>query len=374
MQAPFLSSKERLVPDVLLGGWRSAEGVGHVQEVAPESNDVGRDVTGIFDAPVPSHCIPVHPKHSATFQVDWSKTSMPLKLFNDKNDLTTAHKFCVRRISFPVEPTLTFTDFFAQGHSFKGAPHLLHLNISKTEAYKKANIIVPVSRPAAANVSDVKLANPLWPAGNTAERVRVVKKMAIFFAMANALMPDRHHEAEMAGLQHMHERTWAAFHHEQYVAPTPLAIPNVSATSHAHSPQSLLPSQPHCNLPHLSNTTDHLSTPPWPPPCLPAEPPPRPTKRPKRHCHAPLAPVQLQSPARSNPIPSQPDFIITMITQGQDEATLNRAVQLKLDVLGRAQCGFNDTEGLGEREIVTEATQSGGVLKTRGSNDHSIRE
>ena len=26
-----------------------------------------------------------------------------------------------------------------------------------------------------------------------------------------------------------------------------------------------------------------------------------------------------------------------------------------------------------EREIVTEATQSGGVLKTRGSNDHSIR-
>ena len=40
-QAVLLSSKERLVPDVLLGGWKSAEGVGHVQEVAPESNDGG---------------------------------------------------------------------------------------------------------------------------------------------------------------------------------------------------------------------------------------------------------------------------------------------------------------------------------------------
>ena len=55
---------------------------------------------------------------------------------------------------------------------------------------------------------------------------------------------------------------------------------------------------------------------------------------------------QLQSPARPDPIPTEPDFIITMTTQGQDEATLDRALLLKLDVLGRAQCGFNDTEGV----------------------------
>ena len=65
---------------------------------------------------------------------------------------------------------------------------------------------MPLSRPT--NVSALKLANPLWPARNTTERARVVKKMA------NALMPNRHYEAEMARLQHLHERTWAAFHHE----------------------------------------------------------------------------------------------------------------------------------------------------------------
>ena len=44
-QAPLLSRKERLVPDVLPRGWKSVEGVGHVQEVAPESID-GSDAGG----------------------------------------------------------------------------------------------------------------------------------------------------------------------------------------------------------------------------------------------------------------------------------------------------------------------------------------
>ena len=322
--------------DPLTGDFR----VLHYPPIAIMVSIVGRDVTGMFDAPVPANCIPVFPKHSATFVVDWSKTSMPLKVYKDKNDLATANKFSVRRTSFPVEPALTFTDFFAQGQSFKGAPHLLHLNIGKTEAYKKANILVPVSRPA--NLSDLKLANPLWPAGDTSERARVVKKMA------NALKPDRHYEAEMERLQHLHHRTWSAFHHGPHQSSTSSTIPHAPPASQPQSRQSLLPSQPQCKLPHLSNTTDHLSTPPRPPPRRLAEPPPPPAKRPKKHSHTPPAPVQLQSPARPDPIPTEPDFIITGTTQGQDEATLDRAVQLKLDVLGRAQCGFNDTEGLGD--------------------------
>ena len=40
-QAPLLSCRERLVPDVLPDGWKSAEVLDHVQEVAPESNDGG---------------------------------------------------------------------------------------------------------------------------------------------------------------------------------------------------------------------------------------------------------------------------------------------------------------------------------------------
>lgn len=272
---------------------------------------VGRNVADLFDDPVPANCIPVFPKHSTTFLVDWSKTSLPIKLYKDVKDLTTANKFSVRRTSFPLEPALTFTDFFAQGQSFKGDPHLLHLNIGKTEGYKKANILVPVSRPA--NLDDLKLANPLWPAGDRKERARVIKKIA------NALKPDRHYEAEMARLQDLHNRTWAAFH-------TTLQPP----TPPQHTP-----------------ATPTLRATPTP---LPVSPPPRPAKR------------QRPTPEQSQPLPQQqnlvavaaidpsadPDCIITQEIKRRNALDPSSILQQRLAIIGRAQCGFSDTEALGD--------------------------
>ena len=72
------------------------------------------------------------------------------------------------------------------------------------------------------------------------------------------------------------------------------------------------------------------------------------------------------------------------MAKGQHVGTLLRQAALRLEAgehvlqVRRGDCLQESGKVAPEqrrvdREIVTEATQSGGVLKTRGSNDHSIR-
>lgn len=285
---------------------------------------VGRDITGLFQAPVPPNCIPIFPKFSQTFTVDWSKTSVQIKLYKDKNDLESANKFSVRRTSFPLETALTFTDFFAQGQSFKGAPHLLHLNIGQREAYKKANILVPVSRPA--NLSDLKLAHPLWPTGDGRERERIIDK---FY---KALQPSPDYEAEMKRLTALHTKTMTDFdqHHNSTMD---IITPTISPRLMDIVPPTAV----------VAQRSASVATP------TPTSRTANPAATPKAAQHIPATPQQqVQAPAAAASPATDPDYIITMETRRHDFPEASQLLQLRLSIIGRAQCGYGDTEGLGD--------------------------
>lgn len=270
----------------------------------------GRDLSGLFKDPVPPNCIPVFPKHSDTFVVDWSKTSINIKLYEDRNDLESANKFSVRRTGFPLEVALAFTDFFAQGQSFKGAPHLLHLNIGKRESYKKANILVPVSRPA--TLSDLKLAHPLW--SNDEERGRVIAKFA------TALKPCPDYLAEMERLRMLHEDTMSWMQNNT-TFPTPLTGLNQQSMTNATTalPQSRDKSTPPVDVRRHRPTTpgiapDHTS----------------PSPLPRRLHYA-----------------NDDDFVMgEYLPPIPDATTPCRATTLLC--FGRHECAYGDTEALGD--------------------------
>ena len=278
------------------------------QPVAIMVSIQGRDVTGMFGPPVPPNCIPVFSKHSDTFLVDWSKTSINVKLYADRNDLESAHKFTVRRMGFPLEVALAFTDFFAQGQSFKGAPHLLHLNIGKRESYKKANILVPVSRPA--TLADLKLANPLWT--DAVERERVISKFA------TALKPCPDYLAEMDRLRALHDATMSWMQD------------NVNTPAPTHNKTLVVP------LPQVTPSINNNVT----VPVLQTQPP---------------TPICKPRPRRTKPLPTPrrlqfaddaaDDVIIDKVVQPTPVLTTRATF---LTSLGRHECAYADTEALGD--------------------------
>ena len=154
----------------------------------------GRATGAMFDDSVPSGCVPVFPK--ANLKAINYSFPVAVKLFRDPADTTMSASVCIKRTGFPLSPGVTFTDFYAQGQSFKGAPHLLHLNVPAGQGWRRANLLVPISRPAA--WSHVKLAHPLWPTGDRAARDAVIKRLT------TALESDPDYDAEMTRLNALH--------------------------------------------------------------------------------------------------------------------------------------------------------------------------
>lgn len=115
------------------------------------------------------------------------------KLYKEPRDKTMDMYVNFKRLSFPLDTALAFTDYFAQGVSFRGDPHFLHLNLPPRQTFKRANLLVPVSRPA--KLSDVVLLQPLWKTGDVSERERVIKMIS------GALKFDPDYTAEMDRLQ-----------------------------------------------------------------------------------------------------------------------------------------------------------------------------
>lgn len=141
-------------------------------------------------------CIPLFPTNSKVidFTLDCS-----MKLYADPRDTTTDKTIKFKRYAFPVDTAITYTDFFAQGVSFRGDPHFLHLGVSEKQGYRRANLLVPISRPAV--LSDVVLLHPLWPRGDHTARLNIIR------LFKKALTPDPDYESEMERLQQLHSNT-----------------------------------------------------------------------------------------------------------------------------------------------------------------------
>lgn len=141
----------------------------------------------------PKGCIPVE-QESSTFKL---KLPAPTPLF--KNEAEEGTVVSIRRRGFSLDMANAVTDFFAQGVSFRGEPHMLHLNIPPDGHLSRANILVPVSRPSL--FSQLHLLAPLWPDGDLAARSKVIMKVH------SALKPNPHHVAEMDRLRELAKKT-----------------------------------------------------------------------------------------------------------------------------------------------------------------------
>jgi hypothetical protein len=121
----------------------------------------GRDHGDLFAPLAADGGLPVFPMNSKdAMSHTWD--GCDLKLYADPTDATTGRRISYRRTGIPLDTAITFTDYYAQGQSFKGMPHFLHLNTT-IKPWNKANLLVPISR--AATWADVHLAHPLWPEG-----------------------------------------------------------------------------------------------------------------------------------------------------------------------------------------------------------------
>ncbi len=125
----------------------------------------------------------------------------PTQLYEGDAELGTSVK--VVRRGFPLESASAVTDYFAQGVSFRGEPHLLHLNVPPNGKMTRANLLVPVSRPSL--YSQLHLLAPLWPHGDLAARAKLIGKVH------EALKPNRHLQMETARLQELAEETKSQF-------------------------------------------------------------------------------------------------------------------------------------------------------------------
>lgn len=142
------------------------------------------------------------------------------KLYKEPRDKTMDMFVHFKRLSFPLDTALAFTDYFAQGVSFRGEPHFLHLNLPPRQSFKRANLLVPVSRPA--KLSDVVLLQPLWQAGDLKERDRVIEMIS------NALKRDPDLTAELDRLESKADQTRDKFYVSLMQRPTgTTAVANV---------------------------------------------------------------------------------------------------------------------------------------------------
>ena len=156
----------------------------------------GRDMGARFGDHLPRDCIPVVPKRTGKFKVDWGYN---LKLYHDPSDLTSAKGVSIVRTGIPLETALTFTDYFAQGQSFRGEPHFLHLNIGERDSYRKANMLVSVSR--VSRLSELRLLHPLFDPDIPATRSRFVARLE------SAFRPNKDYVADMKRLDELSKQT-----------------------------------------------------------------------------------------------------------------------------------------------------------------------
>ena len=145
----------------------------------------------------PRGCIPVEPQK---VRINLSLPE-PTQLYEGDAELGTSVK--VVRRGFPLESASAVTDYFAQGVSFRGEPHLLHLNVPPDGKMTRANLLVPVSRPSL--YSQLHLLTPMWPHGDLAARAKVIRKVH------EALKPNAHLQMETARLQALAEETKSRF-------------------------------------------------------------------------------------------------------------------------------------------------------------------
>lgn len=155
-----------------------------------------RKLGKLFGDGIPEDCVPLFPSTTKTIEFTLDR---PMKLYADPMDNTVGNIIKFKRYAFLVDTALTFTDYFAQGVSFRGDPHFLHLGVSGKQGYKRANLLVPISRPA--RLSDLVLLHPLWADGDSAARQRIIDMIR------RALKPDMDFETEMKRLDECHSKT-----------------------------------------------------------------------------------------------------------------------------------------------------------------------
>lgn len=185
---------EREPPDNMKGDFR-------VLKFQPKALIVrlpNRKVKKLCGDGIPEDCIPITPNYSKIidFTLDCN-----MKLYADPRDPTTGKSIKFKRFAFPVDTALAYTDYFAQGASFRGDPHFLHLGVGGKQGFKRGNLLVPISRPAV--LSDVVILSPLWTPGDHNARKKVIDQFK------SALKPDPDYKAEMERLHIKHDATTA---------------------------------------------------------------------------------------------------------------------------------------------------------------------
>lgn len=188
---------EREPPDNMKGDFR-------VLKYQPKALIVrlpNRKVAKLCGEGIPEDCVPITPNYSKI--IDFT-LDCKMKLYADPNDPTIGNAIKFKRFAFPVDTALAYTDYFAQGASFRGAPHFLHLGVGGKQGFKRGNLLVPISRPAV--LSDVVILSPLWPPGDYNARTKVIDQFK------SALKPDPDYQAEMDSLHCKHAATMAKYY------------------------------------------------------------------------------------------------------------------------------------------------------------------
>jgi hypothetical protein len=153
---------------------------------------------------LPSGCLPVVPTWTDSFNVKYFHKATTA----DGATNEVAATIRVRRFGFSLSDGYAVTDYYCQGVNFKANPWLAHLNPPPNgRGLKRATIFVVLTRWSA--WADVKLLCPLWAAGDSVGRQRVIDA---FHALA-CLEPEL--QAELTRLQDR-AATARVTYHEQW--------------------------------------------------------------------------------------------------------------------------------------------------------------
>jgi hypothetical protein len=186
--------------------------------VEPDGLPLG-NLCGSF---VPENCIPVKPVTSPKFQIQFPRPTLLMPGTADGQGPVVGTSLYVHRTGIPLESANAVTDFFAQGCSFRGQPHLVHITPppGRGQRLNQGNLLVPISRPSL--WSELKLLSPLWQPGDEAGKARVLA------VVKKALIPSPDYLAEKKQLQDLHDYTYETFY-PQYMkdehAPPPTPSP-----------------------------------------------------------------------------------------------------------------------------------------------------
>ena len=172
-----------------------------------------------------------------------------------QDSINIGEELTIERLGLLLGLGYTFTDFFAQGVSFKKAAWFIHLFLTgRGNRLCAGNIRVPLTRPG--SLDDVCLLAPLY--SNEKEKEALVQKFILAFK------PDPAYVAEMARLEALQVGTIASLDkdyggmQQQGSPPTTTSPPRPPPTPMA-APASLVPSsvQPRANTPHTPVSNLH---------------------------------------------------------------------------------------------------------------------